>query len=189
MTQHAAAVRYARALFDVVLKEAGDAGVERAQGDLGAFADLVAGNEGLWHVLRNPAIPAPRKRALVDALLERGGASTTMSQPVRKLILLLAERDRLVVLPELVMAYGERLMDHQKVMRGEVTTAVPLAPERLRAIEDGLGHATGRKVILASRIDAAILGGAVTRLGSTVYDGSVTTQLQRMKESLIESAQ
>ena len=189
MTTRGAAIRYARALFDVVLKEAGDAGVESAQADLRGFTDLVAGNEGLWHVLRNPAIPAPRKRALVDALLERGGTSTTMSQPVRKLILMLAERDRLVLLPEMVTAYGDRLMDHQKVMRGDVTTAVPLAPEALRALEEGLGRATGRKVILASRIDSTILGGAVTRIGSTVYDGSVTTQLQRMKESLIESAQ
>jgi F-type H+-transporting ATPase subunit delta len=189
VTNRGAATRYARALFDVAFKEAGDAGAERAQEDLRAFADVVAGNEELWHVLRNPAIPAARKRALVDALLEGGGGAKTMSQPVHKLILMLAERDRLVLLPELVTAYGERLMDHQKVMRGEVTTAVPLAPEKLRALDEGLGRAKGRKVILSSRVDATILGGAVTRLGSMVYDGSVTTQLQRMKESLIESAQ
>lgn len=186
MTSRAAAVRYARALFDVVLKEGGDAAADKAQSDVRGFADLVAANETLAQVLRNPAIPAPRKRAVVEALLERAGG---ILGPVRKLLLLLAERDRLVLLPELAGAYAERLMDHQKVIRGDVTTAAALPPEDLQRLEQGLGKATGRKVILAARVDPSILGGAVTRLGSTVYDGSVTTQLQRMKESLIESAQ
>lgn len=186
MTSRAAAARYARALFDVVLKEGGTAAAEAAHADVRGFADVVSGNETLAQVFRNPAIPIQRKRAVVEALLDRGGA---MAVPVRKLLLLLAERDRLVLLPELADAYAERLMDHQQVMRGEVTTAVPLAQEQLRSLETGLGRATGRKVILAAKVDPGILGGAVTRLGSTVYDGSVTTQLQRMKERLIESAQ
>jgi F-type H+-transporting ATPase subunit delta len=186
VTSRAAATRYARALFDVVLKESGDAGADRAQQEVRDFADLVKSNEALAHVLSNPAIPAARKRAVVEALLERVGA---MASPVRKLIVLLAERDRLVLLPELADAYASRVMDHQKVIRGEVTTAVPLDDEQIRALEQGLAHATGRKVILVPRTDPSILGGAVTRLGSMVYDGSVTTQLQRMKETLIDAGQ
>jgi F-type H+-transporting ATPase subunit delta len=112
-----------------------------------------------------------------------------MSAPVRKLILLLADRDRLALVADVASTFTERLMDHQKVLRGEVTSAAPLAPDKLRALEEGLGRATGRTVMLSARVDPAILGGAVTRIGSTVYDGSITMQLERIKQRLIESAQ
>jgi F-type H+-transporting ATPase subunit delta len=72
-------------------------------------------------------------------------------------------------------------------VRAEVTTAVPLAAGRTEAIARGLAQLTGRTVTLATRVDPAILGGVVARIGSTVYDGSVTTQLQKMKQRLIES--
>ena len=70
-----------------------------------------------------------------------------------------------------------------------MTTAVALDAQKLRLLEQGLEKATGRKVILESRVDPAIIGGVITRLGSTVYDGSVTTQLSRMKDALIEGGQ
>jgi F-type H+-transporting ATPase subunit delta len=183
MTSRAAATRYARALFDVALKEAN---VEKTQEDLQQFADLVAGHEMLAHTLANPAVPAAKKRTVVQALLDRAGGITPV---VAKLILLLADRDRLVLLPEVALAYRERLMDHQKVLRGDLTTAVPIAVQTVRALEEGLGHATGRRVVLEPRVDPSIIGGVITRLGSTVYDGSVTTQLQKMKEALTQSAQ
>lgn len=186
MTSRTAAIRYATALFDVVLREAGDGAIETAHDEVRAFSALVQANETLAHALANPAVPAPRKHAVVQALLERAPG---VSAPVRKLLLVLADRDRLVLLPEVVTAYRERLMDYRKVIRGEVTTAVPLPHEKLAALEAGFGRVTGRRVELGSRVDPSILGGAVTRLGSTVYDGSVTTQLQRLKESLIDSAQ
>jgi F-type H+-transporting ATPase subunit delta len=78
-------------------------------------------------------------------------------------------------------------MDHLKIVRGEVITAMPLPDDKLRAIEQGLARATGRKVVLEAKVDPSIIGGVVTRLGSTVYDGSVTTQLQKMKQALIDA--
>ncbi len=183
MTAGSAAGRYARALFDVVLKEGGD--VEKAQGEVQAFAELFA-NEALAHVLGNPAIPGSKKKALATALVARAGE---VSAPLAKLIVILAEKDRLTLLPGIARAYVERVMDHLKIVRGEVTTAVPLAPAMLRVLEEGLAKATGRTVMLAARVDPAIIGGVVTRLGSTVYDGSITTQLQKMKQSLIEAGQ
>ena len=185
MTSGAAANRYARALFDVIVKESA-ANIEKAQGEIQQFADLYAQNPGLANALGNPAIPASKKVAVVKAILEKAGAVTPA---VGKLLLLLADRDRLVLLPELARAYRERVMDHQQVVRGDVTTAVALPAEKLRAIEQGLQRATGRKVVLESKVDPSIIGGVVTRLGSTVYDGSVTTQLQKMKQALVEAGQ
>jgi F-type H+-transporting ATPase subunit delta len=101
---------------------------------------------------------------------------------------LLAERDRLVLLPDLLAAYRERLLDHQHVVRADVTTASPLSADRAQAIQSGLARVTGRTVMLSTHVDPSIIGGVVARVGSTVYDGSVTRQLEKMKERLVESS-
>jgi F-type H+-transporting ATPase subunit delta len=183
VTGRAAAIRYARALFDVALKESDILAVQAA---IESFADLVRTNEMLAHAFANPAVPIARKRAVVKAILDRAG---TVPTPVSKLMLLLAERDRLMLLPDLAAAYRERVMDHQKIVRGSVTTAIPVSQEKIRALEQGLKQATGRTVVLEPRVDPTIIGGVVTRLGSTVYDGSVVTQLEKMKQALVESGQ
>ena len=104
-----------------------------------------------------------------------------------KLIALLAERDRLVLLPELLASYRERLLDHQNVVRAMSPRRFRSAADRTQAIERGLAQLTGRTVTLATKVDPSIIGGVVARIGSTVYDGSVTTQLQKMKQRLVES--
>ena len=181
MTGRAAATRYARALFDVALKEAD---VQEAGRDLDSFARMVADNAQLERVLANPAIPATRKRALIEELLKAAGS---VSMPVAKLLKLLAERDRLILLPDLAAAYRTRLMEHAKVVRAEVITAVRLPADRVASLQQGLASATGRQVQLENRVDPTIIGGAITRIGSTVYDGSVTRQLEKMKQRLAES--
>jgi len=178
MTSRAAAARYARALFDVALKESD---VQQAGRDLQGFAQLVAGHESLPKILANPGIPASKKRALIEQLIARAGSMTPV---VAKLLLLLAERDRLVLLSEIATAYQHRLMDHAKVVRAEIVTAVGLPGDRVAALQQGLAKATGREVQLESRVDPSIIGGAIARVGSTVYDGSVTRQLEKMKETL-----
>jgi F-type H+-transporting ATPase subunit delta len=184
MTSRTAAARYARALFDVVLQERGDLGW--AGRDLSAFARLMEANPTLARVLSNPAVPAARKRAAVERILASAGGIT---QPVAKLLQLLADRDRLTLMAEIADAYQQRLMDHLKIVRAEVVTAVPLPSDRVRDLEQSLARTTGRTVELTARVDPAIIGGAITRVGSTIYDGSVTTQLQKMKSALVNAAE
>jgi F-type H+-transporting ATPase subunit delta len=181
MTNKTAAARYSRALLDVSIKERGD--LQQIEQQLAAFVDLLGEHPALAKVLLNPAIPVQRKQATVAELIGRLGTIPV----VAKLVSLLAERDRLVLLPDLLASYRERLLDHQNVVRAEVTTAVPLATERTQAIERALTRLTGQTVRLAAKVDPGILGGVVTRIGSTVYDGSVTTQLQKLKHRLLES--
>jgi F-type H+-transporting ATPase subunit delta len=181
MTSRTAANRYARALFDVALKEQQD--LERIAAELGGFVALLKAHPTLEKVLHNPAVPAPRKREAVAALVRRAGTSPT----VGKLLVLLAERDRLAILPDLLAAYHDRLLDHRHVVRAEVVTAAPLAADRIAAIERSLARATGRQVTMSARVDPSIIGGLVARVGSTVYDASVTAQLARMKQKLIEN--
>jgi F-type H+-transporting ATPase subunit delta len=106
-----------------------------------------------------------------------------------KVLGLLADRDRLALLPDLAAAFERRLMDHRQVVRASLATAVALPPDRVAALKDGLAEATGRDVQLETTIDPSLVGGAVARIGSTVYDGSVTTQLEKLRRSLIASAQ
>jgi F-type H+-transporting ATPase subunit delta len=181
MTRKTAATRYARALFDVALKERAD--FDRIDQELSRFTDLIAGHPALSKVLLSPAVPVPRKRAAVTELTARAGIAGI----VAKLLALLAERDRLVLLPDLLAAYRDRLLAHRKVVRAEVTTAAPLAPERTRQIQQSLAGVTGREVTLEARVDPAIIGGLVARVGSVVYDASITRQLQKMKDWLVES--
>jgi F-type H+-transporting ATPase subunit delta len=128
-------------------------------------------------------VPVPRKRAAVADIL----AQAKFTPIVTKLITLLADRDRLVLATDLLAAYRDRLLDHRGVVRAEVTTAAALDAGRTQAIQNGLAALTGRKVLLVTKIDPSIIGGLIARVGSTVYDGSVTRQLEKMKDRLAES--
>jgi F-type H+-transporting ATPase subunit delta len=101
-----------------------------------------------------------------------------------RLLTLLAERDRLVLTADMLAAFRDRVREHQNVVLADVATAVPLSPVQARAITDSLARAVGRQVDLTTRVDPGIIGGLVARIGSTVYDGSVTTTLRKMKERL-----
>jgi F-type H+-transporting ATPase subunit delta len=181
MTSRAAAARYARALFDVALAEHQDlAQIER---ELTGIVTLLQASEPLQRALFSPAIPASRKRAVLEHLLSLSPVNPILS----RVLLLLADRDRLARLPDLAEAYRSRLMDHQQIVRARVTTAVALPADRVAALQHGLAEATGRQVDLKVDVDPSILGGAVARLGSTVYDGSITTQLEKLKQRLVEA--
>jgi F-type H+-transporting ATPase subunit delta len=181
VTNKTAAVRYARALLDVAVKEKAD--LELIENELSQFADLFKQYPLLEKVLLNPAVPVPRKRAAVADIL----AQAKFTRIVTKLITLLADRDRLVLATDLLAAYRDRLLDHRGVVRAEVTTATALDAGRTQAIQNGLAALTGRKVLLVTKIDPSIIGGLIARVGSTVYDGSVTRQLEKMKDRLAES--
>lgn len=178
MSDRGSATRYARALLDVVLGEGSPEDVEK---ELTAVAGLFDRHPDLQRVLTNPVVPTSGKQAVTRELAER----LALSSPVAKLMLMLAERDRLALLPDVLFVYRERLLDHQKVVRAEVTTAVPLPPDRAAALEARLSKVTSRRVTVTATVDASIIGGVVARIGSTVYDGSVATQLAKMQQRLL----
>ena len=179
MSTRASAARYARALFDVATKESNP---EQAEKELDAFGSLLRSHADLQNVLVNPAIPAANKRAVVEQLMNR----LQPSAPVRKLLLLLAERDRLELFPDMLDIYRQRLMDHLQVITAEVTTAAPLAGDQAAQMQQRLARATGRTVTMTTKVDPGIIGGVVTRIGGTVYDGSVATRLAGMRQRLRE---
>ena len=178
MTARMSALRYARALLDVALAEADPVMVEQ---QLTGAAELFKGHAALWKVMTNPAVPAPKKRAMVDAILPQLGVAPV----VAKTLQMLASRDRIGLLPEIVEAYSGKLMDHQKVVRATVTSAVPLPADRAKKLEQELAGITGRRVVMSAAVDPSIVGGVVARIGSTVWDGSVKRQLEKIRERLV----
>jgi F-type H+-transporting ATPase subunit delta len=177
MSMRSSAARYAKALLDVAIKESDP---ERAEKELASFVELVQQHPDLQRTFANPVVSAADKRAVVQQILDRLKPTT----PAGKLVLLLATRGRLALLPDLLDVYRERLMEHRNVMSAEVTTAVALSPDRVAQLQHRLAAATGRTVTMTTKVDASIIGGVVTRIGSTVYDGSVATQLARVKDRL-----
>jgi F-type H+-transporting ATPase subunit delta len=179
MSTRASAGRYARALLDVVIKEGNPEQVEK---ELATLAGLFAGNSELQKALANPAVPVAAKRKVVESIVAR----TTPAPALGKLLLMLADRDRLILIPELAEVYRERLMEHQQVISAEVTTAVPISADRVAQFEKRIAAATGRRVTMTASVDPSLIGGAVARVGSIVYDGSIATQLSKMRARLEE---
>ena len=181
MSLRTSATRYARALLDVGLRESDPQKIER---DLTSFVDAVNSSPDLERALTSPRIPVATRRAVLDAITKQIG----MEAPAAKLLSLLADRGRLELFNELLVVYRERLLAHRGIVKGSIASAAPLAPEKVSALERSLASATGKQVQLETTVDPSLIGGVVARIGSTVYDGSIRTQLQRIRRQLVESA-
>ena len=182
MANRAAATRYVRALFDVC--EQGDE-LERIEREVSAFAALFDEHPALGKSLLNPAVPPAPKRGVVAALLDRAG---DLSPVTGRLLTLLAERDRLSLLPEILDVYRDRLLERQGVVRAQVTTAAPLPDGRADEMTRQLAAATGKRVTVETAVDPAVIGGVVTQIGSTVWDGSIARHLARLREHFLGDA-
>ena len=178
MTSRTAATRYARAALDVATKESAD--LERIARELDEFIAFFTVQPALDALMLNPAVPAPRKRAAMEQITKLSGFTPI----VAKLLVLLADRDRLGLLRDIAAVYHDLLADRQNVVRAEVTSAEPLSTDRIQAIEERLAALTGKRVSMKTKVDKAIIGGVVARVGSTVYDASIATQLKKIRERL-----
>jgi F-type H+-transporting ATPase subunit delta len=179
MSLKSSANRYARALFDVAQQEGDVAAVGQA---LAAMADVFREHAEIIQPALNHGVPDAIKRTIVEAIADKVGSNPQ----VRKLIGVLAEGGRFDLLPYVADAYRERLLAHQNVVRADVTSAVPLTPENIKALETSLAGATGKRVELSTSVDKDLLGGLVARIGSTVYDGTVRTQLNKIRQTLVK---
>jgi F-type H+-transporting ATPase subunit delta len=180
VTLQSVAKRYALALFDVVKK---NGTVDAAYSGLSSFAALVDGSPELVKVFASPAVPTGKKRALAETLATQLG----LSQEVSRALAAMGDRDRLSLVSSVAAAFESRVMQDRHVLQARVTTAVPLTTQGAEALAAALGRATGGTVKIDAHVDPSILGGVVARVGSTVFDGSVTRQLEIMKTQLINA--
>ena len=181
MSTRTAATRYAKALLDVAPSDAAAAAIDR---DLAALVEAMHISRELQQALTSPQVRSAGKRKIVAALGERLGATPES----RRAFDLLAERDRLGMLEEVLAVYRERLLDRQRIQRAEVRTAAPLSPEVTQALEARLSQVTGTTVKVETIVDPSLIGGVMATVGSTVYDGTVKTQLEKLRKQLVGQA-
>ena len=168
--------RYASALFEVAKK--------RGQVEIVAssLSDVVAGVESsrqLASVLHHPLLPLDRKRAVLSGVF--GGA---VHPDVEKFLFLVVEKDRAILLPQILGEFNRLFDEFRHEADGEVTSAVPLSAAEIAALQSALQAKFGVKVRLKTRVDANILGGLVVRVGDKLIDGSVASRLQTLSEQL-----
>ena len=169
---------YARAFADVVLSAKLDA--DRAISELRTLARLLEESVELRRVWENPAVPAEQKRGILDGIAQRAG----FSKQVRNLVAVLIDHRRVPFLPRIVDQLEKELDARLGFAEAQVTSARELGEAEKRSLEAQVAKLTGKKVRARYGQDASLLGGAVIRVGSTIYDGSVLGQLQRIKEAI-----
>lgn len=169
---------YARAFADVVLAERLDA--NRALGGLRRVAGLMQESTELRRVWENPAVPADQKRRLLDAIARREG----IERHVRNLVAVLIDHRRVQFLTRIAQQLERELDARLGFAEARITSARELADAERRSIEAQISKLTGKKVRAHFALDTSLLGGAVVRLGSTIYDGSVKGQLERIKAAI-----
>ena len=180
MSLRTSANRYAKALFDVALEEKTD--LVQVDRDLQAVGAMLKGSPDLMLNLSRGSVTDAQRQSLMEAIAK----AMSLSGTVTKMLVLLAKSGKMNLVHELSAAYRERLLSHQNVVHADVTSAAPLSPEKTRALAESLSTVTGKKVELSVSVDPELLGGVVARIGSTVYDGSVKTQLTRMRQELVK---
>ena len=131
--------------------------------------------------LTSPSVRAAGKRRITAAIADRLG----LAPGTRRVLDLLADRDRLGQLDELHAVYRDQLLVRQRVQRAEVRSATPLSPEVTQAIEARLSAVTGTTVKVDTSVDPTLIGGVMAKVGSTVYDGTVKTQLEKLRKQLV----
>jgi len=175
----AVGIRYARAFADVVFEGKLDPG--QILREVQALDGLVAENDQLRRVLENPAIPADQKRRLLDSIVAR----TNASRQVRNFFAVLLDHERIALLQTIVRQFELEIDRRLNLTEAEITSARPLGEDEKKVLEGQIERMTGKKVRPRYQQDAKLLGGAVVKVGSTVYDGSVLGQLTKLREQLV----
>ena len=172
--------RYARAFVDVVV----DKGLEpdKTLAELQSIATTARDSIDLRRVWESPAIPAEQKRTLLDALVARAG----VSRPLRNFLAVLIDHRRITLLDQVVKDFQRELNRRLGYAEADVSSARDLSEAEKHSLELQVEKLTGKKVRARYTRDESLLGGAVVKLGSTIYDGSVKGQLERIREVLAE---
>jgi F-type H+-transporting ATPase subunit delta len=169
--------RYARALLSLGLDEERH---EKYGDELEMVVRALEESRDAGAILRNPGYSLEHRHAAVNAI----ASASKLSPMVLNFLHLLVRRQRIADLPAITRAYRAMVDLQEKRVRATVTAAEPLTKADLERLREAIAGMTGRTIILDSRTDPSIIGGVVTQVGATMFDGSLRTQLERMRETL-----
>lgn len=174
-----AALQYANTLADIALEQgAADAAAKQ----LTDFAAVYAASAELRNFLASPAVAREAKHGVVEKIAARLGASKI----IRNFLLVVVNNRRTMILPDIVERFQEVIRQRTGVAEAEVRSAVELNAAQKSALAQMLARLTGKRVETTYALDPALLGGAIVRIGDTVYDGSLRHRLDEMRAKLTE---
>lgn len=178
MSVETIARRYGGALADSVIA---NGETEKVAAELVVFNNLFAENEQLGTIFANPAISHASKEKVLESIIERAKPSKTTANFAR----ILLRNGRLGEIREVATRFRSILDERGGIVKAEVISASPISDGERSSFKAELEKKTGKDITLDFKVDESIIGGVITRVGSTVYDGSVRTKLDNLREQLI----
>jgi len=172
-----ASLQYANALADIALAQGA---AEPAAKQLAAFGAAYGESAELRTFLASPAVNIEAKHAVIEKLMARMGASKI----IRNFLFVIADHRRTQLLPEIVNAFQQVIRQRAGIAEAEVTSAVEMTAAQKKEMAKTLARLTGKKVETKYSLDPALLGGAVVRIGDTIYDGSLRSRLSELRARL-----
>ncbi len=170
--------RYAKALLQIGVATKSFDALGR---ELDRAADTISRSPELKNALENPIFPTHKRRLVLEELARR----LALSASVRNLLLLLLDKGRIAALPDIARAHRELVDEQAGRARATVTSAAPIDPTTEGRLKAALEKQTGKAVILDKRVDASLIGGLVAQVGDLVFDGSLKTQLEQLRQDLL----
>lgn len=177
MSSQSVARRYATALADVLAERGQDRIV---QDELREWESMIRSHSQLKEAFENPTIPYEQKRRLLGELIKRSG----INEITANFLQVLLKNQRLTALHQINLRLSDVLDARANVVAAHIKTGRPLTEDTKRMLNEKLSRFTGKSVRLDFSVDDSLIGGVVTRIGSTVYDGSIRSQLERMEKEL-----
>jgi F-type H+-transporting ATPase subunit delta len=172
-----ASLQYANAMADIALAQGA---AEPAAKQLREFGAAYALSAELRTFLASPAVSIEDKHAVIEKIVARLGASKI----IRNFLFVLADHRRTHLIPEVILAFHLVIRQRQGVAEAEVSSAVELSAAQKKEMAATLARLTGKKIETKYALDPALLGGAVVRIGDTIYDGSLRSRLNAMRARL-----
>ncbi|MEO8074657.1 MAG: ATP synthase F1 subunit delta [Acidobacteriota bacterium] len=178
MSVETVARRYATALADVVIKT-GDANSVKTE--LKTWEEMISSNGQLQQAFSNPSIAQENKEKVLENLIEKTRPTRTTANFLRVLL----RNSRLTEISEINERFDSVLDERSGIVSAQITSARPISDSGKTELETNLNKLTGKKISPNYIVDESIIGGIITRIGSTVYDGSIKTKLEELKLQLI----
>ncbi len=172
--------RYARSLAEVVFEENIE---QKVTADLANYGDIFNAVPELLEVFHSPAVPRESKEKLLGELMAQYPTHPVTSNFLR----ILLQHNRIRFFEQIRKSYLKSVNESKGVVSARVTAAAPLSDDQLRRLADRLTGITGKLVDVEMQTDPGLLGGIVVQMGSTIFDGSIRTQLAEMKRRLAET--
>ena len=173
------AFRYARALLSVIHDPAT---LERTDDFLTALALALHDSPELRSAMLDPAVPRSARIQALRSMVEHGG----LPVEVGNFLATLVDNNRIGALDAIAAVFHEERERKQGIVAAEMTTATPIDDEMKQRAKHALERVTGATVHLTCNVEPDLIGGAVTKIGSTVYDGSLRSQLEQLKRKMVE---